>query len=322
MNVIIVLIVLFAAANIIQKLIKQAQSQGSARVVDATSGTSAKFNNLFTSMKKRIGALIVGLIVVVLLFNSFVIIDSGELGVQSLFGKVSDRTLSSGLHFVNPLVRVNRFNAKTQNYTMSAVQNEGKKVGDDAIRVLSSDGLEIILDVTVLYRISPDQAPNILRQVGVDYEDTIVRPIVRTKLRDAAVYYQAIEVFSTKRDELQNRIFQSIEKDFKDRGFVLEQLLVRNIELPQSVKSAIEAKINAEQESQKYEFLLQREKKEADRKRIEAEGQRDSQAIINQSLTDKFLYYQYINQLKDRAGTIYVPTNPSTGLPQFRDLGK
>lgn len=322
MNVIIVLIVLFAVANIVQKLIKQAQSQGSARVVDATPGTSATFNNLLTSMKKRIGALIVGLIVVVLLFNSFVVIDSGELGVQSLFGKVSDRTLPSGLHLVNPLARINRFNAKTQNYTMSAVQDEGTKVGDDAIRVLSSDGLEIILDVTVLYRVLPEQAPNILRQVGVDYEDTIIRPIVRTKLRDAAVYYQAIEVFSTKRDELQNRIFQSIEKDFKDRGFVLEQLLVRNIELPQSVKTAIEAKINAEQESQKYDFLLQKEKKEADRKRIEAEGQRDSQAIINQSLTDKFLYYQYINQLKDRAGTIYVPTNPSTGLPQFRDLGK
>jgi regulator of protease activity HflC (stomatin/prohibitin superfamily) len=322
MNTIIFVIVLIVIANAVQKFVKQAQSSGGARVVDASSGASVQINNFLNGMKKRIGAGLVALVVVVVLFNSFVVIDSGELGVQSLFGKVYEKTLSSGLHFVNPLVRVHRFNAKTQNYTMSAVQDEGKLAEDDAIRVLSSDGLEIILDVTVLYRVLPEQTPNILRQVGTNYEDNIVRPIVRTKLRDAAVYYQAIEVFSTKRDELQNRIFSTIEQNFKERGLVLEQLLVRNIELPQSVKTAIEAKINAEQESQKYDFLLQKEKKEADRKRIEAEGQRDSQAIINQSLTDKFLYYQYINQLKDRAGTIYVPTNPSTGLPQFKDLGR
>ncbi len=322
MEAIIFFIVLFAVVNLVQQLVKRAKSGGTARVVDASSGVGTRISNFVNSMKQRIWAVVIGLVVVVVLLNSFVIIDSGELGVKSLFGKVSEKTLSSGLHFVNPLMRIHRFNAKTQNYTMSAVQDEGKKLGDDAIRVLSSDGLEIILDVTVLYRVLPEQTPNILRQVGVDYEDNIIRPIVRTKLRDAAVYYQAIEVFSTKRDELQNRIFKSIEQDFKDRGFVLEQLLVRNIELPQSVKSAIEAKINAEQESQKYDFLLQKEKKEADRKRIEAEGQRDAQAIINQSLTDKFLYYQYINQLKDREGTIYVPTNPSTGLPQFKDLGR
>lgn len=98
--------------------------------------------------------------------------------------------------------------------------------------------------------------------------------------------------------------------------------MVRNINLPPSVKAAIESKINAEQESQKYDFLLAKEKKEAERKRIEAEGQRDSQRIINESLTDKFLYYQYINQLKDRQGTIYVPTNPANGLPQFNNIGR
>lgn len=320
MNGLIVFLVIIFLASIVQKVVRQAKA-GGARVVDGAGvGTSA--SKFLGALRGRAWTALLAVLVLVIVFNSFVVIDAGELGVESLFGKVYDGTLPSGLHLKNPLVQVYRFNSKTQNYTMAAVHDEGKLAGDDAIRVLSSDGLEIALDVTVLYRIMPDKAPSIVKQVGPNYEDTIVRPIVRTKIRDASVYYQAVDVYSSKREELQTRIFKSIEQDFKDRGLVLEQLLIRNITLPASVKAAIEAKINAEQESQKYEFLLQREKKEADRKRIEAEGQRDSQAIINQSLTDKFLYYQYINQLKDRAGTIYVPTNPSTGLPQFRDLGK
>lgn len=320
MTTIIVFFVVLFVISLVQKLVVQVRKNGP-RVVDAGS-VSGGATRVLDLLRRRAWVVVLALFVLVLLFNSITVIDSGQVGVQSLFGKVSTNILSSGLHLKNPLVRVVRFDAKTQNYTMSAVQDEGDKTGDDGIRVLSSDGLEIALDVTVLYRVLPEQAPKILREVGADYQDTIVRPLVRTKIRDASVYYQAVDVFSSKREELQTRIFKSIEQDFKDRGLVLEQLLIRNITLPTSVKTAIEAKINAEQESQKYEFLLQREKKEADRKRIEAEGQRDSQTIINQSLTDKFLYYQYINQLKDRAGTIYVPTNPSTGLPQFRDLGK
>jgi regulator of protease activity HflC (stomatin/prohibitin superfamily) len=272
--------------------------------------------------KLGISGIILFVVLVIIAFNSFVVINPGEVGVQSLFGKVYEKSLSSGLNFVNPLTKVNKFDIKTQNYTMSQIQDEGLKQGDDAIRVLSSDGLEIAIDVTVLYRVLPEQAPELLKTIGTEYRDTIVRPITRTKIRDAAVYYQAVEMFSVKRDEFQNRVFETIEKDFKDRGLFLEQVLVRNINLPDSVKAAIESKINAEQESQKYEFLLAKEKKEADRKRIEAEGQRDSQKIINESLTDKFLYYQYINQLKDRQGTIYVPTNPANGLPQFNNIGR
>ncbi len=322
MNGIIALAVLFLLFSIIQRVIRMVKNQANGpRVVD--SGSTGQVTNKFMqNIKQRAGLVVAAVIVLILLINSFVVIGTGEVAVTSLFGKVSDNALLSGLHAVNPLVNVYRFDAKTQNYTMSAVRDEGNKIGDDAIRVLSTDGLEIALDVTVLYRIKTDQAPNILQKVGSNYQDTIVRPIVRTKIRDAAVYYQAIDLYSAKRDEFQNRVFKSIESDFTDRGLVLEQLLVRNIDLPASVKTVIESKINAEQESQRFDFVLQKEKKEADRKRIEAEGQRDAQTIINQSLTDKFLYYQYINQLKDRVGTIYVPTNPSTGLPQFKDLGK
>src|SRR4030095_10650402 len=111
------------------------------------------------------------------------------------------------------------------------------------------------------------------------------RPITRTKIRDNAVYYQAVDLFGNKRDEFQQRIFKSIEDDFKRRGLVLEQLLVRNITLPQSVKATIEQKINAEQDAQKMQFVLQKEKQEAERKRVEAQGLADYQRIIGLGLT-------------------------------------
>jgi len=177
---------------------------------------------------------------------------------------------------------------------MSGVGDEGDKSGDDAIRVLTADGLEVVIDLTVLYRVLPTEAPNIVREIGLDYKDKIVRPLTRTKIRDNAVYYTAIDLYSVKRDEFQTRIFKTIEGDFKKRGLVLEQLLVRNITLPANVKTSIEEKIKAEQEAQKMQFVLQKEQQEAQRKRIEAQGIADYQTIISQSLTDKQLQYETI----------------------------
>ena len=230
-------------------------------------------------------------------FASIVQIDPGEIGVQKLFGKVSNNTLESGLNVVNPLVDVVRFDIRTQNYTMSGVQDEGSKSGDDAIRVLSADGLEVVIDLTVLYKVVPNEAPRILQEIGPDYINTIVRPICRTKIRDNAVYYDAVALYSTKRDEFQGRIFKTIEKDFKSRGLFLEQLLVRNITLPASVKTTIESKINAEQDAQKMTFVLQKEKQEAERKRVEAQGIADYQKILSTGLSDKQLQYEMIKAI-------------------------
>jgi regulator of protease activity HflC (stomatin/prohibitin superfamily) len=225
---------------------------------------------------------------------SFVQVGTGEVGVQVLFGNVQNNTLSSGLHMVNPLVEVKHMDIKTQNYTMSAVRTEGAQEGDDAIRVLTADGLEVIIDMTVLYKVIPSSAPNILRETGIDYTDKIVRPLTRTKVRDNAVYYDAVSLFSTKRDEFQNRIMKSIEDEFRKRGLLLEQLLIRNITLPQAVKTSIEQKISAEQDAQKMQFVLQKERQEADRKRVEAQGISDYQKIISASLTDRQLQYESI----------------------------
>ena len=239
----------------------------------------------------------IALIVLGALFSSVKQIEPGEVGVQKLFGKVNNQVLESGLNLVNPLVEVVTFDIRTQNYTMSGVHDEGDKSGDDAIRVLSADGLEVIVDLTVLYKVLPNKAPDILKEIGTDYRNTIVRPICRTKIRDNAVYYDAVALYSTKRDEFQQRIFKTIESDFKTRGLVLEQLLVRNLTLPASVKLTIESKINAEQDAQKMTFVLQKEKQEAERKRVEAQGIADYQKILSTGLSDKQLQYEMIKAI-------------------------
>ena len=228
-------------------------------------------------------------------------IEAGQVGVQSLFGKVQPRVLESGLNVINPFMEVNSMDIKTQNYTMSAVSTEGDKSGDDAIRALSADGLEVVLDLTILYSVIPSEAPRIYREIGLDYRNTIVRPISRTKIRDNAVYYDAVSLYSNRRDEFQAKIFNGIQKDFKSRGLLLEQLLVRNITLPTSVKAAIESKINAEQDAQKMQFVLQKEKQEADRKRVEAQGIADYQKILSLELSDKLLQYESIKAQKEIA---------------------
>jgi len=225
-------------------------------------------------------------------------IDAGEVGVQSLFGKVNEEVLQSGLTFINPLMKVKEIDVRTQNYTMSSVHDEGDKAGDDAIRILTSDGLEVVIDLTVLYRLNAAEVPKVYRETGLDFKDKIVRPITRTKIRDNAVYYSANELYSTKRDEFQNKIFKSIDTDFKKRGLILEQLLVRNITLPNTVKASIEEKIKAEQDAQKMEYVLQKEKQEAERKRVEAQGISDYQKIINSGLSDKQLQYEQIQTMK------------------------
>jgi regulator of protease activity HflC (stomatin/prohibitin superfamily) len=248
---------------------------------------------------------IVGLLITVagVLTACIIQIDAGEIGVKKLFGKVQDDILTSGLHFINPLLDVEKMDVKTQNYTMSGIHDEGSRSGDDAIRVLTSDGLEVIIDLTVLYKVLPTDAPKIIRETGLDYTDKIVRPLTRTKIRDNAVYYEAVALYSTKRDEFQQRIIKSIDEDFKKRGLILEQLLVRNITLPQSVKTSIEQKITAEQEAQKMQFVLQKERQEAERKRVEAQGISDYQRIINESLTDKQLQYEQIKAMKELAAS-------------------
>ncbi|MBC7873392.1 MAG: prohibitin family protein [Ferruginibacter sp.] len=263
-------------------------------ILALVAGIALQGNPEFTRYVKIVRLAGILLLVIGVLTKSIVQIGAGQVGVKTLFGKVQNDVLGSGLHFINPLVKVQQLDIKTQNYTMSGIHDEGQQTGDDAIRVLTSDGLEVTIDLTVLYKLLPSEAPRLLRETGDDYTDKIVRPVTRTKIRDNSVYYEAIALYSTKRDEFQQRIFTSIDNDFKKRGLILEQLLVRNITLPESVKATIEQKINAEQDAQKMQFVLLKEKQEAERKRVEAQGIADYQRIINIGLTDQQLQYEQI----------------------------
>jgi regulator of protease activity HflC (stomatin/prohibitin superfamily) len=238
-------------------------------------------------------------IVVAILFASIVQIGPGQVGVPILFGSVQDNVLRSGLNIVNPLVEVEKLDIKTQAYTMSGVKDEGQVKGDDAILTLSSDGLTLKLDVTVWFKVSESEAPQILRTIGADYIEKIVRPATRTSLRDVSVQYTATDIYSSKRDDFIKEISKNLETSFQGRGIILEKVLLRNIELPEKVKEAIDEKISAEQRAQQMVYVLQKEKQEAERKQVEARGVSEAQKIISSSISPQYLQWKYIEALKE-----------------------
>jgi regulator of protease activity HflC (stomatin/prohibitin superfamily) len=216
-------------------------------------------------------------------------VGPGEVGVQILFGSVQDGTLKSGLNIINPLVDVEKMDIKTQAYTMSSVTDEGRQKNDDAISTLSSDGLTLKLDVTIWYRLNEPDAPQVYRTIGVDYVEKIVRPAIRTALRDVSVMYAATDIYSVKREDFVREVTKNLENAFNGRGIVLEKVLLRNVELPEKVRTAIDEKIAAEQKAQQMVYVLQKEKQEAERKRVEAQGIADYNRIVSQSISDQVL---------------------------------
>lgn len=232
------------------------------------------------------------------------VIPAGNVGVQVLFGRVLTRsTLSEGLNLVNPFVTLEIMSIRTQAYTMSIATEEGERYGDDAITSLTRDGLEVAMDLTVWYHLNPEVAATVYQKIGSDYVAKIVRPAARTSIRNTTVKYNAVEIYSDRREEVQTEINKSLEKDFTERGITLEKVLLRNIQLPTKVKNAIEAKLEAEQDAQKMEFVLQKEKKEAERKKIEAGGISEAQQIIAQSLIGErgraYLSWKYLENLQN-----------------------
>jgi regulator of protease activity HflC (stomatin/prohibitin superfamily) len=244
----------------------------------------------------------VGILLSILL-SCVVQIGPGEVGVQILFGKVQDGILRSGLNFINPLMEVQKLDIKTQAYTMSGANDMDVSLSEtkksDPIQTLSSDGLTLILDVTVWYRLSADDAPNILRTIGSDYESKIVLPAIRTAIRDVAVNYVATDIYSSKRNDYVLEVNKRLEESFQGRGLILEKVLLRNVELPQKVREAIDEKIAAEQRAQQMVYVLQKEKQEAERKTVEAQGVAEAQRIINSTISNSYLQWKYIETLKE-----------------------
>lgn len=242
---------------------------------------------------------LVVIIVVVVILSCLVQIGPGQIGVPILFGNVQENVLHSGLNIVNPLVEVEKMDVKIQAYTMSGVKDEGNIQGDDAITTLSSDGLTIKLDVTVWFLLNDIEAPNVLRTIGIDYVEKIVRPATRTALRDVSVMYSATEIYSSKREDFTNQVAKNLEKSFENKGIMLEKVLLRNVQLPDKVKEAIDEKIAAEQRAQQMVYVLQKERQEAERKKVEASGIAEAQKIISNTINSQYLQWKYIETLKD-----------------------
>jgi regulator of protease activity HflC (stomatin/prohibitin superfamily) len=277
------------------------------------------------------GGILFALGAFLLLRQMVVVVPVGAVGVVSLFGRVNAAPLREGIHLINPLADVNRVSIRMQEYTMSAVGREGALEGDDAIQAISKDGLPLPIDVTVNYRPNPTSAPWLFRNVGreEDFVSKIIRPASRTAVREAVAGFTAQEAYSTKREALSTAIYARMEavvesvlsknENYTGNAFVIQQVLVRNIQLPEKLKSSIELKLTAEQDALRMKFVLEKETQEAERKRIEARGVADFQAIVSQGISQPFLEWKGIEATQELAKSpntkIVVVGNSKNGLP-------
>ena len=287
---------------------------------------SVDVHNLLTRL-----SLVLGLVAVALMLGaSITIIPAGHVGVQVLFGKVKPTPLTEGIQFINPFVTVQEMSVRTETYTMSATATEGPVRGDDSIQALSADGLSMPLDITVVFRLVGNDAPLVYRDICADYVDKIIRPSSRTAVREAIAGFTAQEAYSTKREALplkmQDLLTQRVKALLEQRdtfkgatGVVVEQVMLRKIQLPDKVKNAIEAKLEAAQQSEQMQFVLEKERQEADRKRIEAKGVSDFQTIVSQSINANLLQWKGIEATEALAKSpnakIVVIGSGKNGLP-------
>ncbi|OYD17637.1 hypothetical protein CH333_00020 [candidate division WOR-3 bacterium JGI_Cruoil_03_44_89] len=264
---------------------------------------------------------VVGLLLIIFLSRTIKVVSPGFVGVRVLFGKVVEPTLKEGLHFINPFASVIRPDIRTQAYTMSGMVREGRIRGDDAISALTKEGLRVKLDLTIWYRVDPEKAGEIYRTIGMDYENKIVRPGVRTVIRDITSRFTTEDIYAEKRPQVTAAIQDVATEMLEERGMICEKVLVRNVALPEKVRDAIDLKLAAEQDALKMEFVLRKAEKQAEVKVVEAEGIAKAQRIINRTLTVKYLQHEAIEAYKALAGSpnttfIIMPTSPEgAGIP-------
>ncbi|MCU1311441.1 MAG: hypothetical protein JWO20_2566 [Candidatus Angelobacter sp.] len=251
-------------------------------------------------------AAFVAIVVVILLFMSVTMIGPGEVGVITLFGRVTDEVLYSGLHFVSPLKRVNEISVRTQSLKESA-------------SVPSSEGLVINLDTSLVFHVRPEQSAALFREIGPHYIEVIVEPTLRSAIREATASHSANTLYSSAREEVASQIREHLNMELGKRGIEVEQILLRDIQLPATLRASIEAKQQAEQESLAMSFKLQKEKQEAERKRIEAQGIRDFQQTVSQGISQQLLEWKGIEATENLAKSpntkIVVIGNSKNGLP-------
>jgi len=270
------------------------------RVVDAGGGHGG-------AMLRLVGLGILAFVLVILLFSSVTKVGTGHVGVLTLFGKVQQgETLGEGIHLINPLKTNNEMSVQTQTLKESA-------------SVPSSEGLMMSLDTSLIYHLNPDRAAEVFQRIGADYENVVVEPTLRSAIRESTASHTANALYTGEREMVAKQILDQITMELNKRGITVENVLLRDIQLPATLKASIEAKQQAEQEALAMNFRLQKETQEAQRKRIEAAGVRDFQQIVAQGITPSLLEWKGIeateNLAKSPNSKVVVIGNNKNGLP-------
>ncbi len=244
--------------------------------------------------------------VVIAIFNLFTVIPAGTVGVVDFLGTVSDNTLKAGVNIVNPIARIEKFTIKTQ-----AIK--------EVMNIPSKEGLDVQLEISLMYRLNPDKANEIYKTVGSNYREIILLPQFRSVVRGVTARYQAKALYTASREKLANEIIKDLNSLVEPRGITIEEAPLRQIVLPARLMKSIEEKLQAEQESQRMEFILNKETQEAERKRIEAKGIKDFQSIVSEGLNDQLLRWKGIEATEKLASSpnakVIVIGSGKDGLP-------
>jgi prohibitin 1 len=280
-------------------------------VVWRGASNSVRQENIVSRGIAKLSLLAACLFGAIALLQCFTQIPAGHVGVVDFFGIVSETTLPSGINVVNPMANVVKFSIQTQ---------EQK----ETMQVLSREGLTIGLEVSALYRLNPDSAARVYKTVvGGDYETIILIPQFRSICRAVTASFQASALYSTERERLGASIQEELARTVAPRGVIIETTPIRNVALPVQLTEAIEQKQKADQESQRMEFILTKEKQEADRKRIEAKGIADFQTIVATGISENLLRWKGVEATEKLASSqntkVIIVGSGKDGLPVILD---
>ncbi len=224
-----------------------------------------------------------------IMFTSCMTIREGEVGVKRTLGKYSDRPYTQGLKVYNPLV---------SQIIKISTQTENLEVG---LSIPSKEGLNIVSEVSILYNVVSKETPDLLRNIGEDYERNIILPVFRSAVADVTSRFYAKDMHTGERAVIEKAIRDQMMVYLSDKGIDVEAVLLKSIKMPRSLANAIEQKLEAEQQAQRMEFVLQQAEREAEQKRIEAKGIRDAQNIISEGLDANILRFKSIEAFMELA---------------------
>lgn len=244
------------------------------------------------------------------LLASCAVVKQGEVGVKRTLGKYSNTPYTEGLRIYNPFVStIVKVPVQTQNLEVELV-------------IPSKEGLNIRSEVSILYQLMQRQTPTLLREIGENYERNIVLPVFRSAVSDVSSRFLAKDMHTSERATIEVAIRDQMMKLLDGKGIQIEAVLLKSIQLPASLARAIEMKLEAEQQAERMKFVLDEERREADRIRIQAEGVRDAQAIISEGLTPMLLQYKSIEtflELAKSPNAKVIISDGSTPLPMILD---